>query len=62
MIYTTLDFGSKFESKKREKMKEINTVIIGTGISGLAMAKSCKDYGIDYLILGNEFCLANDRK
>ena len=43
-------------------MKEINTVIVGTGISGLAMAKSCKDYGIDYLILGNEFCLANDRK
>ena len=33
-------------------MREINTVIIGSGISGLAMAKSCKDYGIEYLVIG----------
>jgi len=32
-------------------MKKVDTVIIGSGISGLAMAKSCKDYGIDYMIL-----------
>lgn len=38
-------------------MKKIDTVIIGSGISGLAMAKSCKDYGIDYMVLGSGFCL-----
>ena len=33
------------------KVREVNTLIIGSGISGLAQAKSCADYGIEYLLV-----------